>query len=85
MKIKDIRSKKPEALEKDVAQLRKELMSLRAQVSMGTTPKSTKQIKSIKKTLARINTVKRESAGLSTNVLEQKTEQKEEDDKQTKE
>ena len=58
MKIKEIRAKKKDALDKDVAQLRKELMSLRAQVSMGTTPKSAKQIKSIKKTLARINTVR---------------------------
>ena len=62
MKIKEIRAKKEDALEKDVAQLRKELMSLRAQVSMGTTPKSTKQIKSIKKTLARINTIKAQTA-----------------------
>ncbi len=60
MKIKEIRAKKPEALKKDVAQLRKELMSLRAQVSMGTTPKSSKHMKSIKKTLARINTIKSE-------------------------
>ncbi|MFW6230496.1 MAG: 50S ribosomal protein L29 [Nanoarchaeota archaeon] len=61
MKIKDIRAKKPEALEKDELQLKKELMSLRAQVAMGTSPKSPKQIKSVKKALARIKTVKKEA------------------------
>ena len=61
MKIKDLRAKKPDALAKDELQLRKELMSLRAQVTMGTTPKSTKQINSIKKTLARIKTIKKET------------------------
>lgn len=61
MKLKDIRAKKKDALDKDELQLRKELMSLRAQVSMGTTPKSTKQIRSIKKTLARIITIRKEA------------------------
>ncbi len=68
MKIKDIRAKKPEALAKDEVQMRKELMSLRAQVAMGTTPKSTKQIKTIRKTLARIKTV-RSQAGTSAEGL----------------
>jgi ribosomal protein L29 len=60
MNAKDLRAKKPEALLKEEAEMRKELMSLKAQVAMGTTPKSPKQIKSIKKTLARISTIKNE-------------------------
>ncbi len=61
MKIAEIRSKKPDALAKEEQKLKKELMSLRAQVAMGTTPKSPGQVKSIKKTLARIKAVKREN------------------------
>ncbi len=61
MKVEDIRNKKPETLEKEELSLKKELMSLRAQVAMGTTPKSPGQIRSIKKTLARINTIRKEN------------------------
>ena len=60
MKIAEIRSKKPDVLAKEEAKLKKELMSLKAQVAMGTTPKSPGQIRSIKKTLARIITVRKE-------------------------
>lgn len=60
MNAKDIRAKKPEALQKEELELRKELMSLKAQVAMGTTPKSPRKIRAIKKTLARIKTVKNE-------------------------
>ena len=61
MKASEIRSAKKEELLKTESQLRKELMSLNAQVAMGTTPKSPKQIKSIKKTLARIKTIQKEN------------------------
>lgn len=60
MKIAEIRSKRPDVLAKEEAKLKKELMSLKAQVAMGTTPKSPGQIRSIKKTLARIITVRKE-------------------------
>ena len=75
MKIAELRSKKSDALDKEELKLKKELMSLRAQVAMGTTPKSPGQIKSIKKTLARIRTIKRENElAKSENVQVDKNE-----------
>ncbi len=82
MKIAEIRSKKPDALEKEEQKLKKELMSLRAQVAMGTTPKSPGQIRSIKKTLARIRTVKRENALQTEETEKSKNDVK--DEKKTK-
>lgn len=60
MKVKEIRSKKPEELQKNLVDIKKELMKHKAQVAMGTTPKSPKQIKSMKKTIARIKTIQNE-------------------------
>lgn len=82
MKIAEIRSKKPDALEKEEQKLKKDLMSLRAQVAMGTTPKSPGQIRSIKKTLARIRTVKRENALQTEETEKSKNDVK--DEKKTK-
>ena len=80
-----MRAKKPEALAKDEAQLRKELMSLRAQVAMGTTPKSTKQIRAIRKALARINTIRNENKMSADNIADVVETVKETKDKETKE
>ena len=40
-----------------LAELRKELMKINAQIATGTTPKSPGQARSIKKTIARIHTI----------------------------
>lgn len=56
MKVKEIHSMKPEELKSKIEELKKELMKLNAQVAVGTTPKSPKQLKLIKKTIARIKT-----------------------------
>ena len=47
---------KDEELNKKTVELKNELMKLNAQVAVGTTPKSPKQLKLIKKTIARIKT-----------------------------
>ena len=60
MKVKEIRAKKPEELQKSLVEMKSELIKLKAQVAMGTTPKSPKQIKAIRKTIARINTIAHE-------------------------
>ena len=57
MKIKELRQNSEEDLRKKKDELRKELIKLNAQVATGTTPKSPGQIKDIKKTVARIETV----------------------------
>jgi len=57
VKIKELRQNSEEDLRKKKDELRKELIKLNAQVATGTTPKSPGQIKDIKKTVARIETV----------------------------
>ena len=58
MKFTEIKKMQKDELEKKVSDLKIELMKLNAQVAIGTTPKSTKQIREIKKNLARVETLK---------------------------
>ncbi len=60
MKFKELKALKPEELEKKEQELQLELMKLRSQVAMGTTPKSPGRIRAIKRTIARIKTLKKE-------------------------
>lgn len=59
MKIKEIRTIADEELNVKLGELRKELIKLNAQLSTGTTPKSPGQIRQIKRTIAKILTVKK--------------------------
>ena len=59
MKKNNLKSKSQEEIKKLEAEGKKELMILRAQVSMGTSPKNPGRIKEIKKELARIYTLKK--------------------------
>jgi len=59
MKKNNLKSKSQEEIKKLEAEDKKELMILRAQVSMGTSPKNPGRIKEIKKELARIYTLKK--------------------------
>ncbi|MBD3209313.1 50S ribosomal protein L29 [Candidatus Woesearchaeota archaeon] len=68
MKHKELSSLKPEDLAKKEREVRDELIKLEAQVAIGTTPKSPGQLKQLKKTLARIQTIKRQQP---TEVKEQ--------------
>lgn len=58
MKFKDIQKLSKEEISKKLADLKSELMKLNAQVAIGTTPKSTKQIRELKRTIAKIETLK---------------------------
>jgi ribosomal protein L29 len=58
MKFVDIKKLQKDELKKKSTELTTELMKLNAQVAIGTTPKSTKQIREIKKNLARIETLR---------------------------
>jgi large subunit ribosomal protein L29 len=58
MKFKELKNMTKEELDKRLADIRMELMKLNAQVALGTVPKSTKQIRELKKNLARVSTLK---------------------------
>ena len=61
MKIKDLRKQKPEELDKKLAELKSELIKLKGESATGTPPKNPGQINKIKKTIARILTLKKET------------------------
>jgi len=58
--IKELRKMKSEELDKKTAELKKELMRIRTQISQGTAPEKPGRAKQIKKTIARILTIKKE-------------------------
>ena len=59
MKVEEIAAMDKKASEEKLAELKKELVKMNAHVAMGATIKNTGQIKKIKKTIARIYTVKK--------------------------
>ena len=61
MKYSVISKFQSDEVEKKMNELKTELMKLNAQVAIGTTPKSTKQIREIKKNIARIETLRVEN------------------------
>ena len=60
MKTKDLRTMGKQELEEKILELKKELVKLNAQIATGTNPKSPRQAREIKKTVARILTIKGE-------------------------
>ncbi len=60
MKKKEIHLMQAEEMKTKLTELRKELMKSNSQVATGTVPKNPGQIKQIKKTIARILTIRRE-------------------------
>lgn len=61
----ELRNMTAEQIETKLKELRKELMKLNAQISMGTTPESPGKIKSIKKTIARLILLKNKGKEVS--------------------
>lgn len=57
MKIKELRKMDKNTMDSKIAELKKDLMKLNAQVATGTIPENPGRIRSIKKTFARINTI----------------------------
>lgn len=60
MKIKEIRGTDKNTLNEKLLELKKELVKMNAQVAIGTALKNSGQVKEVKKTIARILTVKNE-------------------------
>ncbi|MFA5797239.1 MAG: 50S ribosomal protein L29 [Candidatus Woesearchaeota archaeon] len=61
MNFDEIKKLPKDELQKKMAELKLELMKLSAQVAIGTTPKNTKQIREIKKTIARVETLHKQA------------------------
>ncbi len=57
MKFNDVKKLPKDELEKKFQELKTELMKLNAQISVGTTPKNTKQVRDIKRTIAKMETL----------------------------
>jgi len=56
--VKELTALKDDAIDTRLTDLRKELMKLNSQVAAGTIPKSPGRIKLVKRTIARIHTIK---------------------------
>jgi ribosomal protein L29 len=61
MKFTDIKKLPKEELNKTLRELQTELMKLNAQIAVGTTPKNTKQVRDIKRTIAKIETLRQQT------------------------
>lgn len=57
MRFKDLQKKSPEDIKKERAKIHLELMKLRAQVATGGAGKEAGKIKTLKRTIAKINTL----------------------------
>lgn len=60
MKHKELAALNKEELQKKEEEVQLELMKLNAQAATGTNPKNTSQIRTLKKTIARIKTAERQ-------------------------
>ncbi len=72
MKFADMKKLPREELDKKLHELKTELMKLNAQIAVGTTPKNTKQIRDMKRTLAKAETLKQQSFEKQVKALKSK-------------
>jgi ribosomal protein L29 len=72
MKFKDVAKMPKDELSKKLVELKTELMKLSAQIAIGTTPKNTKQVREIKRTLAKIETLKQQNFEKQVSALKTK-------------
>ena len=63
LKLNEIKQMNEKALEDKLNELRNELISINAQVAMGTLPENPGKIKEIKRTVAKILTIKKLKEG----------------------
>ncbi|MBI2656886.1 50S ribosomal protein L29 [Candidatus Woesearchaeota archaeon] len=69
MKAKELKLMNEPDLENKVVELKKELMKINSQIAIGTIPKSPSKVREIKRTIAKIHTIKQEKT-LSKNKKE---------------
>ena len=63
MKAKELKVMNEIDLENKITELKKELMKVNSQIAIGTVPKSPGKVREIKRTIAKILTVKRQKGG----------------------
>ena len=63
IKTKELRAMDEKTMSNKLAELRDELISINAQVAMGTVPENPGRVREIKRTIAKILTVKRQMEG----------------------
>ena len=63
MKTKELRALNEQDLEGKTLEMKKELMKINSQVAVGTIPKNPSRIREIKKTIAKIYTIKNQNKG----------------------
>ena len=76
MKYSDMTKLQKDELDKKMYEIKTELMKLNAQVAIGTTPKSTKQIRELKKALARFETLRMQELNKNMQTLNVDKEKK---------
>ena len=67
MKLKEIRNLEKNAFDEKIAEMKKELVKINAQVAIGTTLKNPGHAKQIKKTIARMLTIQHETKEMEDN------------------
>ena len=72
MKFTDIKKMPKDELTKKLADMKTELMKLNAQIAVGTTPKNTKQVREIKRTIAKVETLRQQTFEKQVDVLKTK-------------
>ena len=72
MKFADIKKMPKDELAKKLVELKTELMKLNAQIAVGTTPKNTKQVRDIKRTIAKVETLNAQNLVKNVEALRSK-------------
>ena len=67
MKVKELKVMNKRDLESKMVELKKELMKINSQIAIGTIPKSPGKVREIKRTIAKILTLKHEKGGTKRN------------------
>ena len=67
MKVKELKVMNKSDLESKMVELKKELMKINSQIAIGTIPKSPGKVREIKRTIAKILTLKHEKGGTKRN------------------
>ena len=67
MKVKELKVMYKSDLESKMVELKKELMKINSQIAIGTIPKSPGKVREIKRTIAKILTLKHEKGGTKRN------------------
>ena len=63
MKVKELKAMNDPDLENKISELKKELMKVNSQIAIGTVPKSPGKVREMKRTIAKILTIKKQKGG----------------------